>query len=223
MWLRLWGYTVSQFRLFQIEIRVSLIDSGENYMRRWVIQIFEDMLQSCMIDFKGSWEDHLPLAEFAYNNSFQYSIQMALYKALYYWKYQTPLCWIKLGERRILGPKLVFETKNTIWLIRDRLQVASDRQKSYTNLKKERVWVLYRWSGILKGVTVEESFPVWAKGEIEFEIHRALSNFETSWTNCVPAWVTTWAQSNSWCVSRFNVTKVSIWSFPRRSNVRDQG
>ncbi|WMV10043.1 hypothetical protein MTR67_003428, partial [Solanum verrucosum] len=47
------------------------------------IQTLEDMLRACMIDFKGSWDDHLPLIEFAYNNNFHSSIQMAPYEALY--------------------------------------------------------------------------------------------------------------------------------------------
>ena len=47
------------------------------------IQILEDMLQACVLDLKGSWEEHLPLVEFAYNNSYQASIQMAPYEALY--------------------------------------------------------------------------------------------------------------------------------------------
>ena len=46
------------------------------------IQTLEDMLQACMIDFGGSWDDHLPLIEFAYNNSYHSSIQMAPYEAL---------------------------------------------------------------------------------------------------------------------------------------------
>ena len=48
-----------------------------------VIQVLEDMLRGCIIDFRGSWEDYIPLAEFAYNNSYQASIQMAPYEALY--------------------------------------------------------------------------------------------------------------------------------------------
>ena len=47
------------------------------------IQTLEDMLRACVLDFNGSWEDHLALAEFAYNNSYQASIQMAPYEALY--------------------------------------------------------------------------------------------------------------------------------------------
>ena len=45
--------------------------------------ILEDMLQACVLDLKDSWEEHLPLVEFAYNNSYQASIQMAPYEALY--------------------------------------------------------------------------------------------------------------------------------------------
>ena len=45
------------------------------------IQILEDMLRACVLDLKGSWEEHLPLVEFAYNNSYQTSIQMTLYEA----------------------------------------------------------------------------------------------------------------------------------------------
>ena len=47
------------------------------------IQILEDMLKDCILDFGGSWNAYLPLAEFVYNNSFQSNIQMAPYEALY--------------------------------------------------------------------------------------------------------------------------------------------
>ena len=47
------------------------------------IQILEDMLRAWVLDLRGSWEEHLPSVEFAYNNSYQASIQMAPYEALY--------------------------------------------------------------------------------------------------------------------------------------------
>ena len=87
----------------------------------------EDMLRSCVIDFKGSWEDYLPLAEFAFNNSYQSSIQMAPYEALYGCRFRTPTYWTELGEQRILGRELVFETEEKVKLIRDRLKEGSDR------------------------------------------------------------------------------------------------
>ncbi|KAG8483164.1 hypothetical protein CXB51_022137 [Gossypium anomalum] len=76
-----------------------------------VIQILEDMLRGCVIDFRGSWEDYLPLAEFAYNNSYQSSIRMAPYEALYGRRCRTPSCWTELGERQVLGPELVADTE----------------------------------------------------------------------------------------------------------------
>ena len=57
------------------------------------IQILEDMLRACVLDLKGSWEEHLPLIEFAYNNSYQASIQMAPYEALYGRPCRSPICW----------------------------------------------------------------------------------------------------------------------------------
>ncbi|KAG8491028.1 hypothetical protein CXB51_014149 [Gossypium anomalum] len=103
-----------------------------------VIQILEDMLRSCVIDFWGSWEDYLLLVEFAYNNSYQSSIQMAPYEALYGCRCRTP-CWTELGERRVLGPGLIFDTEDKVRLIWDRLKVASDKQKSYADLKRKEI------------------------------------------------------------------------------------
>ncbi|KAK8609418.1 hypothetical protein V6N13_061867 [Hibiscus sabdariffa] len=59
------------------------------------------MFRGCVIDFRGSWEDFLPLAEFAYNNSYQASIRMAPYEALYGRKCRTPICWIELWRSGI--------------------------------------------------------------------------------------------------------------------------
>jgi hypothetical protein len=74
------------------------------------IQTLEDMLRACVLSWKGSWEDHLPLAEFAYNNSYQASIQMAPYEALYGRRCISPLCWDVVGERSLVGPDWVRQT-----------------------------------------------------------------------------------------------------------------
>ena len=47
------------------------------------------------------------LMEFAYNNSFQSSLNMAPFEALYGRKCRTPTCWDEAGERKLLGPELV--------------------------------------------------------------------------------------------------------------------
>ncbi|KAH9716301.1 hypothetical protein KPL71_021415 [Citrus sinensis] len=64
------------------------------------IQTLEDMLRACVMEFKGNWDNYLPLMEFAYNNSYQASIEMATYEALYGRKCKTPVCWDEVGERR---------------------------------------------------------------------------------------------------------------------------
>ena len=71
------------------------------------IQTLKDMLRDCVMEFKGSWDTHLALMEFAYNNSYQASIEMAPFEALYGRKCRTPVCWDEVGERRLVGPELV--------------------------------------------------------------------------------------------------------------------
>ena len=68
-----------------------------------MIQVLEDMLRSFVIDYEGSWDRHIPLVEFGYNNSFQSSIVMATYESLYGRKCRTPLCWTELSEKKIIG------------------------------------------------------------------------------------------------------------------------
>ncbi|KAL4313586.1 hypothetical protein GQ457_01G039130 [Hibiscus cannabinus] len=104
-----------------------------------VIQVLEDMLRGCVIDYRGSWEEFLPLAEFAYNNSYQASIKMAPYEALYGRKCRTPIGWTELNEHNRIGPDLVLKAEKTVRLIRERLKAAFDRQKSYADLRRRDV------------------------------------------------------------------------------------
>ena len=79
------------------------------------------MLLACVLDLKGSWEEHLPLVEFAYNNSYQASIQMALYEALYGRPCRSPVCWTKVEERTTTSPEFVRDTFEKVDLIRKHL------------------------------------------------------------------------------------------------------
>ena len=97
------------------------------------IQVLEDMLRACVLDLKGRWEEHLPLVEFAYNNSYQASIQMKPYEALYRMPYRSPICWIEVGESSITGPDLIRDTIEKVNLIRKCLFTAQSRQKSYVD------------------------------------------------------------------------------------------
>ncbi|GKA69751.1 putative reverse transcriptase domain-containing protein [Tanacetum coccineum] len=101
------------------------------------IQTLKDMLRACMIDFGKGWVKHLPLAEFSYNNSYHASIKAAPYEALYGQKCRSPVCWAKVGEAQLTGPKMIQETTEKIVLIKQRIQAAQDRQKSYADLKRK--------------------------------------------------------------------------------------
>ena len=94
------------------------------------------MLRACVLDLKGSWGEHLPLVEFAYNNSYQVSIQMAPYEALYGRPCRSPICWTEVGERSITGPDLIRDTSENVDLIRKHLLMANSRQKSYVDKRR---------------------------------------------------------------------------------------
>ncbi|GJY13975.1 putative reverse transcriptase domain-containing protein [Tanacetum coccineum] len=101
-----------------------------------IIQTLEDMLRACVLDFKGSWDVHLPLVEFSYNNSYHSSVRCAPFEALY-----------------------VPETTEKISQIKDRLKAARDRQKSYADKRRKPLefsvydYVLLKvslWKGVVR-------------------------------------------------------------------------
>ena len=123
------------------------------------IQTLEDMLRACVMEFKGSWDTHLALMEFAYNNSYEASIEMASFEALYGRKCRTPVCWDEVGEISLVGPELVQITSEKVKVVRDNLKIARDRQKSYAdNSRKDlqfeigdRVFLkISPWKGVLR-------------------------------------------------------------------------
>ncbi|GKE35008.1 putative reverse transcriptase domain-containing protein, partial [Tanacetum coccineum] len=101
------------------------------------IQTLEDMLRACVLDFGGSWDVHLPLVEFLYNNSYHSSVRCVPFEALYGRKCCSPILWAEVGERQLMGPEIVQETTEKITLIKDRLKAARDRQKSYADKRRK--------------------------------------------------------------------------------------
>ncbi|GJZ22260.1 putative reverse transcriptase domain-containing protein [Tanacetum coccineum] len=101
------------------------------------IQTLEDMLRACVIDFGGSWDVHLPLAEFSYNNSYHSSIRCASFEALYGRKCRSPVLWAEIGESSLIGPELVQEMTDKVVLIKEKLKAARDRQKSYADNRRK--------------------------------------------------------------------------------------
>ncbi|GJU14101.1 putative reverse transcriptase domain-containing protein [Tanacetum coccineum] len=100
------------------------------------IQTLEDMLRACVIDFRKGWEKHLPLVEFSYNNSYHASIKASPFEALYGRKCRSPVCWTEVGDVQLTGPEIIHETTEKIVQIRQRLQAAKDRQRSYANVRR---------------------------------------------------------------------------------------
>ncbi|GJT02818.1 putative reverse transcriptase domain-containing protein [Tanacetum coccineum] len=101
------------------------------------IQTLEDMLRACVMDFGGSWDTHLPLVEFSYNNSYHTSVKCAPFEALYGRKCRSPVIWTEVGESQLIGPELVQETTEKIFQIKERLKTARSRQKSYADKRRK--------------------------------------------------------------------------------------
>ena len=87
-------------------------------------QILEDMLRACVLTYSKKWDECLPLAEFSYNNSYQESIIMAPFEALYGRRCTTPLNWSEAGERNFFGPDLVGDAEDQVRLIQANLKTA---------------------------------------------------------------------------------------------------
>jgi hypothetical protein len=85
------------------------------------------MLRVCIIHYGTSWDKCLTLAEFSYNNSYQSSLQMAPFEALYGRRYRTPLSWSETGERKIFEPDQVVEAEDKVKVIQANVKVAQSR------------------------------------------------------------------------------------------------
>ncbi|KAK8923646.1 hypothetical protein KSP39_PZI019205 [Platanthera zijinensis] len=99
----------------------------------------EDMLRMCTLDFGKKWEDHLFMVEFAYNNSYQASIKMAPYEALYGRRCRTPMSWTEAGDTKLLGKEVVADASELVRTIQERMKVAQDRQSKYFNARHRHV------------------------------------------------------------------------------------
>ena len=94
------------------------------------------MPQACVLDHKGSWEEYFPIVEFAYNNSYQASILMAPYEALYGRPCRSLLCWTEVGASSITDPDLITDTSEKVSLIQQHLLMAQSQQKSYADVRR---------------------------------------------------------------------------------------
>ena len=91
-------------------------------------------MRAYVLEFHGNQDEHIPLMEFAYNNSYHSSIGMAPYEALYRRKCRSPVWWDVQGLRQLEGPEIVQITVDKIQTMKQCMKAAQDRQKSYVHL-----------------------------------------------------------------------------------------
>nr|GEX11486.1 putative reverse transcriptase domain-containing protein [Tanacetum cinerariifolium] len=124
-------------------VPVSIISDRDTYhpetdgQSERTIQTLEDMLRACVMDFGGSWDTHLLLVEFLYNNSYQKSIKCAPFEALYGRKCRSSVIWTEIGESQLIGLEIVQETTEKIFQIKERLKTTRSRQKSYADKRRK--------------------------------------------------------------------------------------
>lgn len=132
-----WNLTyASRVEQLQSSLSTKLIRSSTYHPQidgqtKRVNQIVEDMLRACVIHYDKNWEKCLPLAEFSYNNSYQASLKMAPFEALYGRRCRTLLSWSQAGERTVYGPDLVTEAEEKVRIMLENLKAAQSRQKNY--------------------------------------------------------------------------------------------
>ncbi|GJW87016.1 putative reverse transcriptase domain-containing protein [Tanacetum coccineum] len=110
-------------------------NSMERLMRLY-LKFTSDFWQSLQKALVVTMDRHLPLVEFSYN-SYHTSIKVAPFEALYGRKYRSPVCWTKVGDRKLTSPEIIHETTEKIIQIKNRIQAARDRQKSYADVRRK--------------------------------------------------------------------------------------
>ncbi|GKA03121.1 putative reverse transcriptase domain-containing protein [Tanacetum coccineum] len=149
---------LARFYLNEIVVRhgvpISIISDHDSRFTSRFCQSIE-----CVLDFEGSWDVHLPLVEFSYNNSYYSSMRCAPFEALYGRKCRLLIMWAEVGEGQLIGLELVQETTEKISQIKDRFKAARDRQKSYADKRRKPLefsvgdYVLLKvspWKGVVR-------------------------------------------------------------------------
>jgi transposase InsO family protein len=102
-------------------------------------QILKDMLRACALQDKLGWDKRLPYAEFSYNNSYQASLKMSPFQALYGRNCRTSLHWDQPDERQVFGPDILLEAEENIRMIRENLKTAQSGQQSYIDTQRREL------------------------------------------------------------------------------------
>ncbi|WVZ81067.1 hypothetical protein U9M48_028491 [Paspalum notatum var. saurae] len=178
---------VSRFwEKLQIALGTNLIHSSAYHPQtssqvERVNQILEDMLRACALTYSTKWDECLPLAEFAYNNSYQKSLDMAPFEALYGRWCRTPLNWSEPGERVTFGPDLVTQAEEQVKFIHNNLKRAQSRQKSYSD-KRRRPLVFEKGYHVFLRVSPMKG----SKRKASTKIHWSVQDHRAMWASGLP-------------------------------------
>jgi hypothetical protein len=91
------------------------------------------MLRAWALEYGKSWDKSLTYVEFSYNNSYQASIKMAPFEALYGRQCRISLFWSHIGESQVFGLEVLKYVERHVQMIRENLKVAQSRQKCYAD------------------------------------------------------------------------------------------
>lgn len=82
------------------------------------------MLRACFINFKGKWDDHLPLIEFSYNNNYHSSTDIDPFEALYGRRSKSLIGSFEVSEVSLIGTEVVYKALEKFRPIRDILKTS---------------------------------------------------------------------------------------------------
>jgi hypothetical protein len=97
------------------------------------------MLRACALQDQSGWDKRLPYVEFSYNNSYQVSLKMSPFKALYGRSCRTPLQWDQPREKQVFGPNILLEAEENIKMVWENLKIAQSRQRSYADTRRREL------------------------------------------------------------------------------------
>ncbi|GKE49707.1 putative reverse transcriptase domain-containing protein [Tanacetum coccineum] len=132
------------------------------------VSIFSDR------DGRKSWDRHLPLVEFSYNNSYHTSIKATPFEALYGREFRSPVCWAEVGDAKLTGPKIVNETTEKIIQIKKR--IVMERSDTFWQTGEAEPSLYWNFQGIRKLKIEAESYPD-CEGPLEFVRNKSSYDF----------------------------------------------
>jgi hypothetical protein len=97
------------------------------------------MLRAYALEYGKSWDKSLPYVEFSYNNSYQASLKMVPFEALYGRKCRTPLYWNQTGESQVFGPEVLQEAEKQVQIVRENMKTTQSRQKIYADNRRREL------------------------------------------------------------------------------------